>query len=117
MPDPDGPRSLPPDLVEDFLGVLDDTDRWECDAATWKAVDLVVQRAHAAARAGDTAAFRDATTDLELLGGTKGNDAGSGAKGKPSAEQRGSRAELKHTLTRTRQTGAEKSSGDSRKGR
>jgi hypothetical protein len=117
MPDADGPGSLPPELVEDFLAVLDDTDRWERDAASWAAIDLVVQRARAAALAGEAAAFRDATTELELLGGGRGNDAGSGAKGKPSAEQRGSRAELKHTLTAAQQAAAAKSSGDSRKDR
>ncbi|GAA3934309.1 CATRA system-associated protein [Actinoplanes auranticolor] len=117
MPDSDGPRSLPPELVEDFLAVLDDTDSWERDAASWTAIDQVVQRARAAALAGDAAAFQDATTELDLLGGGRGNDAGSGAKGKPSAEQRGSTAELKHTLTAAQQTGAGKSSGDSRKGR
>ncbi len=114
MSDPNGPDSLPSELVEEFL---DDTDGRDLDQASWTIVDTLAQRACTTALGGTENAFRDAAADLELCSPTRRNDAGGGATGKQSAEQRGSKSDLKHTLKAPQQAGAGKSSGESRKGR
>ena len=112
MSDPNGPGSLSPELDEEFLDVLDDTDTWELGPASWTVIDAIIGRARAAALAGDQNGFRDATADLELCSPTRGNNAGGGAKGKQPPRQRETKADLKHTLRASQQTGAGKSSGD-----
>ncbi|GAB1641550.1 CATRA system-associated protein [Krasilnikovia sp. MM14-A1259] len=117
MSEVNSPATLSNDAVDDFLEVLEDTELWELDEASWAIVDSIVERARAAARAGKEDAFREATADLERSGPRRGNDAGGGAKRKQSAQQRQSKIDLKHELKPPQRTHAGEQSGDSGKGR
>lgn len=104
MSEANGPgTALPPESVDDFLEILEDTEEWELDPASWAVVDAIVARARAAAaRAGDARDLQEATVDLELRSPIRGNDAG---KGKQSDQQRQTKVNLQHELKPPQRTG------------
>ncbi|MFI0480907.1 CATRA system-associated protein [Actinomadura sp. 9N215] len=65
---PLGPSPATMEIIEDALDVLGDLLMWRFPLERWARIEPVAARMQEACAAGDEAALRNATADLELMG-------------------------------------------------